>query len=325
MKAYPFHNGHKALIEFASERCENLHVIISHNKRQNIPGLDRYNAICETFKDYKNINVYQFEDDDLPEYDYQCETLDEFYSYWIPEIYKIVESLDVVFTSENYGDDFSKYLGVKHILYDKERKIIPISGTKIRENINENWDFITKEMQLKLIKRVALMGPESVGKSTLTKNLANYFNTNFVEEYGRIVYESNGNSISLKDFIPISKGRQSLEDWLIKKSNKIIFCDTEDITTYLFLKMFCDDYKEEEIWFLNTIKNKSKYDLYILLKPDCQAVQDGTREFLDNREQHYLDIKKSLIENNCKFIEIGGDWDNRFNESVEFIKTIFNI
>lgn len=106
--------------------------------------------------------------------------------------------------------------------------------------------------------------------------------------------KTNGNSISLKDFIPISKGRQSLEDWLIKKSNKIIFCDTEDITTYLFLKMFCDDYKEEEIWFLNTINNKSKYDLYILLKPDCEAIQDGTREFLDSREYHYQDIKKKL-------------------------------
>ena len=33
------------------------------------------------------------------------------------------------------------------------------------------------------VKRVVIMGPESVGKSTLTKNLAKHYNTNFVEEY----------------------------------------------------------------------------------------------------------------------------------------------
>lgn len=325
MKAYPFHNGHKALIEFASERCENLHVIISHNKRQNIPGLDRYNAICETFKDYKNINVYQFEDDDLPEYDYQCETLDEFYSYWIPEIYKIVESLDVVFTSENYGDDFARYLGVEHILYDKDRLITPISGTEIRNNIKDNWKHITPSMKSKLIKRVAIMGPESVGKSTLTQKLAKEFNTNFVEEYGRTVYEQNGNKIYLNDFIDISIGRQRIEDKIIQSSNNIIFCDTEDITTYIFLKMFFPNSDINDEYFKNKISKSKKYDLYILLKPDCDSIQDGTRSFLESREEHYNVIKSNLIDNECNFVEIGGDWNNRFNKSVEFIKNYFNI
>lgn len=325
MKAYPFHNGHKSLIEFASNRCEHLHVIISHNKKQSIPGIDRYNAICETFKNNNNINVYHFEDDDFPQYDYECDTLDEFYSYWIPAIYKIVPELDSVFTSEDYGDEFAKYLGVKHILYDKNRDIIPISGSIIRGDMVNNWKYIEPKMQSKLIKRVAIMGPESVGKSTLTKKLATYFNTNFVTEYGRIVYENNGNKINLEDFIPISEGRQSLEDWLITKSNKILFCDTEDITTYLFLKMYCENCEVEEQWFLDTLKSKKNYDLYILLKPDCDAVQDGTRSFLKLREMHFEMIKDELIKNNCNFIEIGLDWNNRFNESIKFIENYFNI
>ena len=170
------------------------------------------------------------------------------------------------------------------------------------------------------------MGPESVGKSTLTKNLANHFNTNFVEEYGRTVFEDNGNKIGIEDFIPISIGRQKIEDKLIKESNKLLFCDTEDMITYIFSKMFFPDtYKEIESYFLDRIKNCNKYDLYILLKPDCCGVQDGTRQFLDERIEHYVVIKNKLVENNCDFVEIGGSWDDRINTSIEIIKSKFNI
>ena len=85
--------------------------------------------------------------------------------------------------------------------------------------------------------------PSTILSQTLSR-------TNFVEEYGRTVFERNGNKIGIEDFIPISVGRQEIENHQIKSSNKIIFCDTEDITTYLFSRMyFPDDYKS--IDFIN--------------------------------------------------------------------------
>jgi HTH-type transcriptional repressor of NAD biosynthesis genes len=166
------------------------------------------------------------------------------------------------------------------------------------------------------------MGPESCGKSTLTQNLANHFSTNFVIEYGRLVYENN-DGVTIDDFIPISKGRQDLEDWMIKHSNKLLFCDTEDITTYLFSKMFYpDEYGKVEEYFEEVLETKPKYDLYILLKPDCEAVQDGIRQFLDDRWSHYEVIKSELVGRGCNFVEIGGDWNNRFKESKNLIKDL---
>ena len=35
------------------------------------------------------------------------------------------------------------------------------------------------------VKRVVICGPESTGKSTLAKELASHFETDFVEEYAR--------------------------------------------------------------------------------------------------------------------------------------------
>lgn len=326
MKAYPPHLGHLYLIDTAIENSEHTHVVISHNKSQTIPGDLRFNCLKEIYKDNKNVTVYNFDDTGLPQHDYECESLDEFYSHWIPKIYELIDELDVVFTSEDYGDDFAKYLGVEHFLVDKDRLTYPVSGTAVRTDPFDKWDYIPKQIRPFFVKRIALMGPESVGKSTLTKELANWYQTNFVDEYGRTVYETNGNKVSHQDFIPISLGRQGLEDWNLKTANKLLFCDTEDITTYLFLKMYCDDWtKEEDQWFLKTLSEKKNYDLYILLKPDCDAIQDGTRKFLEERQNHYEIIKNELVNRGCHFVEVGGDWKERFDNCVEIIKNNFNI
>jgi len=321
-KFYGLHLGHLYLINTALSQSEMVHVIITHNSSQSIPGEVRFDALKSCYDKVPNIKIYCVSDEGLPAYDYDCETLDEFYSYWIPLVYSQIDSLDAVFTSENYGDDFARYLGVEHVLVDKERKIVPISGTMVRNDPFKNWNFIPDSMKPFFVKRIAIMGPESVGKSTLTKNVSNNLGTNFVTEYGRLIYEIN-NSITIDDFIPISKGRQEIEDWMIKFSKKYLICDTEDITTYLFSKMYCpDEYQKVEPYFLNVLKTKPKYDLYILLKPDCEGVQDGTRKFLEERWNHYEVIKSYLINYGCNFVEIGGDWNERYKKSLNLISEL---
>lgn len=325
-KFYPPHNGHLYLIDTAAENSEVVHVLACHNPRQTIPGKLRVKALQEIYENNPNVIIHSVDDSDMPQYEHECKSLDEFYGYWIPFVYEVVGKLDCVFTSEYYGDDFAKYLGIEHHLVDRERKKHSVSGTKIRTNPFDNWEFIPEEMRPFFIKRIVIMGPESVGKSTLTENLANYYNTNFVVEYGRTVFERNGNKIGIEDFIPISIGRQDIENYLIKSSNKLLFCDTEDITTYIFSKMFFpNDYKCIEGILLDKISKNNNYDLYLLLKPDCDGIQDGTRQFLEERMDHYDVIKSELDKNNCNYIEIGGNWEDRFNKSIEIINSQFNI
>jgi len=320
-KFFPPHSGHFFLIDTAISQSKTVHVIMTYNSSQTISHQIRFEGLKSIYGDNPKVKLYSLSDEGMPAYDYECETLDEFYSHWVPFIYEHIKELDAVFTSEDYGDDFAKYLGVKHVLVDKERKQVPISGTLIRTNPLKHWEFIPEQIRKYFVKKIVIMGPESCGKSTLTKNLATYYNTNFVVEYGRIVFERN-NGVTIDDFIPISKGRQDLEDWLIQSSNKLIFCDTEDITTYLFSKMYYPDECEKvEEYFKEVLNSKPKYDLYILLSPDCKAVQDGTRQFLDTRWDHYKVIKSELISRGCNFVEIGGSWKNRFDSSVKRINS----
>lgn len=318
-KFFPLTLGHKHLIDSGLEHCEKLTVLICSLNSENIPGELRFSWLKEVYKKEPRITIKHCSEE-LPQYP---EEDTNFWNIWIDVAKRYCPSdIDVILTSENYGETYANYLGIKHHMVDIERRVVPISGTKVRGNPLQNWKFIPNEVKPFFVKRIAVMGPESTGKSTLTANLANYFSTNFVPEYGRLIYEIE-NKVEIKDFIPISKGRQEIEDWMIKSSNKFIFCDTEDITTYIFSKMYCpNEYLETEEYFLNILKEKKKYDLYLLLKPDCQSIQDGTRNFLKEREDHYNVIKNWLKKLDCNYIEIGGDWKERTETSIEIIKDL---
>jgi HTH-type transcriptional repressor of NAD biosynthesis genes len=315
-KFFPVHTGHLYLIDTALENCKHVEVIVCSNKSQNIPGELRFNSIVEIYKNNPDITIHNFYDDGLPQSDTECLSKEEFYGLWIPRINDIVNNLDVVFTSENYGNDFAEYLGVEHYLVDKDRINYPISGTKIRSNPFKYWDFIPKEIKPFFTKKVAILGPESTGKSTLSIGLSDYFKTNYVEEYGRTLWEEKNGDLTLGDFLTISKERQKIENTKVKVSNKYLILDTEDITTYLFSKIYYpQEYKSIENNFINT----PTYDVYILLSPDCEPVQDGTRNYLDIRDSHFGDIKNELENRKIKYKIIGGSWENRLSKSIDYI------
>lgn len=324
IKGLPFHLGHKYLIETATENSEKVTVLVGTLPTEPIPGKIRYEWVSETYKDNSKVTV-RWCNEVLPQYPEEHE---DFWNIWVDVAHKYCPNdIDVIFSSELYGKVYAEKLGISEYLVDIDRKTVPISGTLIRSNPLKHWEYLPEAVRPYFIKKIAIMGPESTGKTILTERLSNHYNTEFVEEYGRTVYERQGNHVDIDDFIPISIGRQLIEDEKTKISNKILFCDTEDITTYYLSKEYHPSISKLEVdkFFKNEISRKVKYDLYILLKIDCDAVQDGTRSFLENdtRIKQYNIIKNILVSNNCNFVEIGGDWENRFIESIKIIDESF--
>jgi len=321
MKALPFTKGHQYLIDTAIEKSEKVTVLVGSLPTEPISGEIRFNWLKQHYKGYNNVTIKHC-DEILPQYP---EEHPDFWNIWVDVVKRYCpDDIDVIFTSESYGDPYAKHLGIEHYLVDLERKTVPISGTLARSKPFSNWDYLPDVVKPYFTKRIAIMGPESTGKSVLTKRLAEYFNTDFVEEYGRTVYEENGNSVSIEDFIKISTGRQKIEDDKIKTANKLLICDTEDITTYYLSKEYHpNDYKKVEEFLLNKIATKPQYDIYILLRPDCDGVQDGTRIFLEERLRHFHIIENLLCQLNCRYVVIDGNWEDRFEKSIRWISTFF--
>lgn len=149
-----------------------------------------------------------------------------------------------------------------------------------------------------MIKRIALIGPESTGKSTLCKKLADYYHTRWVPEYGRIFMENRKGSYTLSDIEHIANMQQMLERAASAWADNFLFSDTE----LIYLKIWCDDvFKTAPDWMEEQISNRP-HDLYLLTKPDIPFVPDPVRVNEHRRDyffelyQQELDRRKLLYE-----------------------------
>jgi len=77
------------------------------------------------------------------------------------------------------------------------------------------------------IMRIALIGPESTSKSTLSESLAMHYNTVWVKEYSREYLSTLKRKYTLDDILLIAKEQLKQEQELIKKANQFIFVETE--------------------------------------------------------------------------------------------------
>lgn len=332
-KFLPLHQGHVYSIIKASTMVDELYVVLSHSEKRDqelsarsnlsyIPGKMRLRWISQLTKEMINIKVVEVEDQDRNE-DYD----------WKEGSLKIREAIgreiDVVFSSETeYGPIFQGlYPEAEHILIDEKREQVPISATKIREKgVFAYWDYIPDVAKPYFIKKVVILGTESCGKSTLTKNLALIYNTTYVQEYGRDYCEDLGGCDGIileEDYPMIAYGHKLKEYEAIKNANKIVFIDTEAVVTQFYSEL----YNQKHQTVLNEVARNQKYDLCLYLEPDVKWVDDGLRVHGEQkvREENNLRLKELLKGNGMDFVSIGGTYQERLEKSIELIDRTLGI
>jgi HTH-type transcriptional repressor of NAD biosynthesis genes len=143
---------------------------------------------------------------------------------------------DAVFTSEDYGDALAAELNAAHVCVDAAREAVPISGTRLRADIHAHRAFLDPAVYAHFVERVALLGAESTGKSTLTRALGEAFGTAWVREYGRDVYERERGRLTPDHFLEIALGHRALEDGAARAPgvHRWVFCDTHAATTLMW-------------------------------------------------------------------------------------------
>ena len=176
------------------------------------------------------------------------------------------------------------------------------------------------------IKKVVICGPESTGKSTLTVKLSSYFKTNYVSEYARVYLQSKWDNIkevcSKEDLIEIAKGHVEQENLNINNSKKIIFCDTNILTTIAWSKTHFDGFCDP--WLLRQAK-LLKYDYYLILNTDVPWIKDDLRDSPNDRKEMFSAHKDELESHNVDFdIILGPDFENRFQKAINFIEKKIN-
>src|SRR5699024_6196481 len=114
-------------------------------------------------------------------------------------------------------------------------------------------------------------GPESTGKSTLARDLASHFDTRYVHEYARPLLDFKDGRFDWEDIERIARGQAAAEDALATRANRVLFCDTDPLSTTIWSDVFfgkCPQWVAKEA-------EKRRYDLYLLLDIDVDWVDDG--------------------------------------------------
>lgn len=325
-KFLPFHDGHRHLVETAIEHSDIVELLVCTIKSEPIPGYIRYDWVKRIFKKEEKSGklVIKHITDELPQYP-KNEFDTDFWYMWTHLFDRELGDFDAVFTSEKYGDDVVYWMkkmlnkDIKHFCVDYDRQIVPVSGTKIRENPLEYWKFIPKVERPYFIKKVCIVGPESVGKTVMTRKLSNYYKCPPVYEYGREYCEKLGNPTNLTpiDFSNIAS-RQLLmeEESSYESENGLLICDTDTIITEIFSYMYYGGCPE----WIRKVNRAQKYDLYLLLTDEVPYVQDGTRLFEKERNDHFHVIRREIHKRGLNYKMISGnDYDNRIEQAKKHI------
>ncbi|MBE9586904.1 ATP-binding protein [Mucilaginibacter sp. JRF] len=165
------------------------------------------------------------------------------------------------------------------------------------------------------IIKIAVVGPESTGKSTMSAYLAEHYHTIWVPEYAREYCENLNREYTWQDELNMFHGQLELEEKLAPQANKLLICDT----TFITIKIWSDHlFGKSPQEVLDKLADHP-YDLYLLLDIDMPWQDDPLRDFPHLRG-HFMDIwHRELQALNADYKVISGLGAGRYAHAVQAI------
>lgn len=140
------------------------------------------------------------------------------------------------------------------------------------------------------IKKIAILGAESTGKTWLCEALAEHYQTLWVREYAREYFnDSDIYNYTLEDLVTIAKKQILLEEEHILKAKQYLFCDTTLITLKIWAELefkITPEYITEQL-------PRITYDHYLITNNDLPWIADEQRQ---NKHSRDLLFKMNLEE-----------------------------
>jgi HTH-type transcriptional regulator, transcriptional repressor of NAD biosynthesis genes len=311
-KFLPYHAGHAHLIRAARAQVDELVVLVCSLEREPIPGALRFRWVRDSHPDCRVVHVAE-EVPQAPEDDL------EFWPIWTDLIARHAGDVDVVFTSEDYGDELARRIGARHVCVDRERLTVAASGRAVRAEPLRHWDLIPPKVRPYHALRVALLGTESTGKTTLAERLAKRFGTVMVEEFGRPYCETRpAMSLEPVDFEVIAWAQAVLEDEAAEDANCVLICDTELHTTATWSDLVVGSRPD----WLTAAARARHYDLVLLLGDDVPWIADGTRVLQDRRAEHTRRLREELDAAGRHYVVLSGEFSERGREAERLVAAL---
>ncbi len=166
-----------------------------------------------------------------------------------------------------------------------------------------------------------VIGPESTGKSTLTRQLAAHFSTSHAEEYARAYLEGLNRPYEQEDLGHIALGQISGEELALAQAvNGLVFLDTD----LYVIKVWSEDrYGTCPEDTLRQIACRT-YDLYLLTHIDMPWEDDPLREHGTPEERHYFfSIYYDIVQQSgVPFAIVSGTEQERLQQAIAAVQQL---
>jgi NadR type nicotinamide-nucleotide adenylyltransferase len=297
-KFYPPHRGHKHLIDTARSQCDHLVVLLPAHPSQTIAGELRKAWLREI---HPSCDIHLVPDE-----------LENDSQQWATfTLAHLGRAPDLVFSSEEYGPVYASLMGSRHVMVDRARSAVPISGSAIRNSPLDHLDFLEPCVRAYYVRRIVLIGAESTGKTTLARLLAEDFHTMWVPEFGREYWERKIAGLPIggplppftdDEFITIAAEQQRRENLAARSANKLLFCDTNAFAT----GTWCERYQGHRHPLVDALGQRDTVHLYLLTHPDFPFVQDGYRDGEHFREWMHTRFAEQLSQQSIPVTHLHG-------------------
>jgi len=319
-KFCPLHLGHERLIDFAATRCRQL-LVIGWSQ----PGFPGYSAerrerwlrarfpqatvaVLDDARLAALCTQHGLPVRTLPQ-DSDNEHVQREFTAWLC-LSLFGGPVQAVYTGEDYGDGFAQALAthfgapVRHERLERALDVGQACGTQLRADPHAHRHGLAPQVYAGYVQRVAFIGGESSGKTTLARVMAERLQTAWVPEYGRTLWEQQGGELTPDDLLRIAMAQPQHEDETARHAHRWLFCDTTPLVTLGYSG-----------WMSGTAPEALRqaalrpYDLLFLCAPDIPFDQDGTRMGEAFRAQQHAWYVRELEARGVDYVLLeGGGW-----------------
>ena len=175
------------------------------------------------------------------------------------------------------------------------------------------------------IVKVVLFGPESTGKTTLSKQLAMHYESVWVPEYAREYLQDKWNheqkTCQNSDLIPIAIGQMKIENKLSKKANRILICDTDLLETKVYSENYYEGIVDADLDKFAVI---NQYDMYFLTYIDTPWEPDDLRDKPNQRKAMFDTFENALKKYKRPYTLLKGDQSTRLQKAINVIDKLLS-
>lgn len=372
----PMHQGHLDVIMRAKKESDYCFVVVCGYESEprgielNKNIKQRTQLVKQFFKDDEIIHVISVNDTELGidesmslnnwqiwtncvrDQIYECLHNDDNNLGWLGRIHEkrdwFNDKVELIFYvgEPRYVTDLES-IGYKAVLvgYDENtenHRINNISASMVRANPLKYWNKIVPTFKHGLTKKILVLGTASEGKTTLVKDIANYFQIPRTTEFGRDYMEQRNMldpDLSPEDFLNFLIGqRQYYFDAINNPGNPgIIISDTDNLVTLMYARAYAfNDEMNMSESDLNMLESAAKalqtgvtWDKIFLIKPHNKFVDDGSRYMgqssIEERMKNYHVLKLYLEKFGLldKVVELNGSYMDHFNAVKDYINSLY--